>query len=168
VTTPRRSAILVAMRIFIGAGFLGLVFVLGCSRSGADADAPTTGASGEVVAPVEAEPPANTEAAAVDPSLCVPASYEQWPTCEGKRVQVDGRNPEMVYQHPMMNGPDTEQGYLEVEGAGQIVLVTREPVTCKADMRVIGTLRAIDLGGEPGTKESYKGWVIEDAEVTCR
>jgi hypothetical protein len=156
-----------AMRIFMGAG---LVFVLGCSRSGADADAPGTGAS-EVVAPVEAEPPPNVEAveaAVVDPSLCVPASYDQWPTCEGKRVQVDGRNPEMVHQHPMMNGPDTEQGYLDVDGGAQIVLVTREVVTCKGAMRVVGTLRATDLGGAPGTKESYQGWVIEDAEVTCR
>jgi hypothetical protein len=156
-----------AMRIFMGTGLLGLVFVLGCSRSGADADAPTTGAS-EVVAPVEAEPPPNVEAAAVDPSLCVPASYDQWPTCEGKRVQVDGRNPEMVSQHPMMNGPETEQGYLDVEGGGQIVLITREVVTCKGAMRVVGTLRGTDMGGEPGTKDSYQGWMIEDAEVTCR
>jgi hypothetical protein len=68
----------------------------------------------------------------------------------------------------MMNGPDTEQGDLDVEGGGQIVLITREVVTCKGAMRVVGTLRATDLGGAPGTKESYQGWVIEDAEVTCR
>jgi hypothetical protein len=159
-----------AMRIFMGTGLLGLVFVLGCSRSGADADAPTTGAS-EVVAPVEAEPPPNVEAveaAAVDPSLCVPASYDQWPTCEGKRVQVDGRNPEMIHQHPMSNGPYTEQGYLDVEGGGQIVIVSREAVSCKRAMRVVGTLRGIRGSGAPGTKESYRGWVIEDATVTCR
>lgn len=171
---------LVDMRISVsvGVGLLGLVFVMGsgCSRSGADADSPTTGeaatsekaAPSDAVAPVETEPPASTETAEVDPSLCVPASYEQWATCEGKRVQVDGRNPEMVNQHPMMNGPDTEQGYLDVEGGGQIVIVSSEPVSCKGAMRVVGTLRGIDLGGAPGTKESYQGWMIEGATVTCR
>jgi hypothetical protein len=164
---------LVDMRIHVGVGLVGFVVVLGlgCSRSGGDADTPTTGeaAVGEdAVAPVESEPPPSPESAAVDPSLCVPASYEQWTTCEGKRVQVDGRNPEMVGQHPMMNGPDTEQGYLDVEGGGQIVIVSSEPVTCKGAMRVVGTLRGNDLGGEPGTKESYQGWVIEGATVTCR
>lgn len=161
------------MRIHVGVGLLGLVFVmgLGCSRSSGDADAPTTSeatAGGEVVAPVESEPAASSESAAVDPSLCVPASYEQWATCEGKRVQVDGRNPEMVNQHPMVNGPDTEQGYLDVEGGGQIVIVSREAVSCEGAMRVVGTLRGIGLGGAPGTKDSYEGWAIEDATVTCQ
>lgn len=159
------------MRIHAGVGLLGLVFVLGlgCARSSTDADTPTTGeaATADAIAPVESEP-ANTESAAVDSSLCMPASYEQWSTCEGQRVQVDGRNPEMVHQHPMMNGPETEQGYLDVEGGRQVVIVSSEPVSCKGAMRVVGTLRGIDLGGEPGTKESYAGWVIEDATVTCR
>jgi hypothetical protein len=163
---------LVDMRTLVGVGVLGLVFVLGlgCARAGTDADTPTTGeaATADAVAPVEAEPPANTESAAVDPSLCVPPSYEQWSTCEGKRVQVDGRNPEMIHQHPMSNGPYTEQGYLDVEGGGQIVIVSREAVSCERAMRVVGTLRGIRGSGAPGTKESYRGWVIEDATVTCR
>jgi hypothetical protein len=154
------------MRIHVGVGLLGLVFVLGlgCSRSGGDAVAPTTG---EAVAPVESEPPTSPETAAVDPSLCVPASYQEWSTCEGKRVQVDGRNPEMVNQHPMVNGPETEQGYLDVDGGGQVVIVSSEAVSCQGAMRVVGTLRDIGLGGAPGTKESYEGWAIEDATVTC-
>lgn len=167
---------IVGMRIH--AAIFGLVFVLqlGCSRSGAEADTPTTGAAADqdaaapstAVAPVEEEPPASPESAAVDPSLCVPASYDQWSTCEGKRVQVDGRNPEMVHQHPMMSGPDDEQGYLDVDGGGQIVIVSKEPVRCKGAMRVVGTLRGIQGNGAPGTKESYQGWWIGDATVTCR
>jgi hypothetical protein len=159
------------MRVFASVVVLASVFSFGCSRSGVDADMPTTGevsTAGEAVAPVESEPPSSPESAAVDSSLCVPASYEQWATCEGKRVQVDGRHPEMVHQHPMSNGPDTEQGYLDVDGGGQIVIVSKQAVTCEGAMRVVGTLRGVDLGGEPGTKGSYEGWVIEDATVTCR
>jgi hypothetical protein len=144
------------------------VLVLGCSRSGGDADPPpTTSAAGEAVAPVETEP-ANPEPAAADPDLCVPASYEEWATCEGKRVQVDGRAPKMIAQHPMIGGPEYEQSYLEIEGGGQIIVLTKQPVTCQGEMRVVGTLRGVGLGGEPGTKGSYENWTIEAAEVTCR
>jgi len=35
-------------------------------------------------------------------------------------------------------------------------------------MRVVGTLRGVGGGGEPGTKNSYQGWSVEHAQVTCR
>jgi hypothetical protein len=161
---------LVAMRIHVGVLALVCLLEVGCSRSGADADPPTTGgAAAESVAPVESEPTnVETETAEpVDPNLCVLVAGE-WEKCEGKLVQVDGSNADMVQQHPMVNGPDTEQGYMDVEGAGQIILVTKRAVDCSGAMRVVGTLRGVDGGGAPGTKDSYQGWMIEHAQVTCR
>jgi hypothetical protein len=160
------------MRTLVGVGLLGfgLVLAVGCTRSGADADPPTTGdVAAESAAPVESEP-TEVETAAVetvDPNMCVLVEGE-WAACEGKLVQIDGTNAEMVQQHPMVNGPDTEQGYLDVEGGGQIIIVSQRAVDCDGPMRVVGTLRGVDLGGEPNTKSSYQGWMIEFARFTCQ
>lgn len=144
---------------------LGFFFLLasGCASASTTGEAPAGDSS---VAPVETEP-TKVESAPVDPNLCVPGSREEWAACEGKRTQLDGQVPEMVSQHPMIGGPEFEQSYVEVDGT-QIIVLTREPVNCMGAMRVVGTLRGIGLGGEPGTKESYEGLSLEDAEVTCQ
>jgi hypothetical protein len=163
------SAMIIDMRIL--AAVLGLVLVLevGCTRSGADANSPTTSeVAAESSAPVETEPTEDeAPVEVVDPNLCVLVAGE-WEKCDGKLVQVDGTNADMVQQHPMVNGPDTEQGYLDVEGVGQIIIVSKKMVDCEGAMRVVGTLRGVGLGGDPGTKASYEGWSIEHAQFTCR
>jgi hypothetical protein len=163
---------LVTMRIHVGVLALVSLFgllAIGCARAGTEADPPSTGeVAAESVAPVESEPTeVETPAEPVDPNMCVLVEGE-WAACEGKMVQIDGTNADMVQQHPMVNGPDTEQGYLDVEGGGQIIIVSQKSVDCSGAMRVVGTLRGVDGGGEPGTKQSYQGWMIEHARFTCR
>lgn len=94
----------------------------------------------------------------------------------GKLVEVRGQTPKMVNQHPMMappagppgsTGPAMHQEYLDTAEGSQIIVLTRNPSKCAGAMRVKGTLRAIDLGGPAGTKESYQGWSIDDATIFC-
>ncbi|NJK31405.1 MAG: hypothetical protein HC927_02720, partial [Deltaproteobacteria bacterium] len=106
--------------------------------------------------------------------LCTLGAYAEWSKCEGQRVRIEGRAAEHVMQHPMLEQPEglspdgrnTHQGYMDTDDA-QIIVLTSAPFDCAAGMRVVGTLRGIELGGEPGTKGSYGGWAVEDAEVTC-
>lgn len=93
----------------------------------------------------------------------------------GKLVEVRGQTPKMVSQHPMVTPmglpgsgvPEMHQGYLDTAEGSQIIVLSREPAKCTGAMRVKGSLRGIDLGGPAGTKESYKGWAIEDATIVC-
>lgn len=131
--------------------------------------------------PEPSEPAAETEPAVVaeaepttDPSSVGDANLcqlaDDWSSCVGQRVQIDGNAPEFVQQHPMMTMPDDDwkQDYMDVgDGGRQIIVLTREPGKCKGAMRVVGMLDGIDLGGEPGTKQSYGGWVVREAEVSC-
>lgn len=80
----------------------------------------------------------------------------------------------MVYQHPMIapmsmpGGPPTmKQGYLELSQGNQIIVLSRDDDKCSGSKRVKGSLREIDMGGPAGTKESYRGWAIENATITC-
>jgi hypothetical protein len=142
------------------------LLALACANT---SDDPTTSepAGVEPAVVAEAEPSADPSQT-TDPSLCQVA--DDWAACVGKRVQIDGKAPEFVQQHPMMTGPFDDgwkQDYMDVSEAMQIIVLTKEPGKCKGAMRVVGTLEGIDLGGEPGTKESYGGWVVREAEVTC-
>lgn len=93
--------------------------------------------------------------------------------CADKFVRVQGKKPAMIHQHPVLTGmsapgaPRPQQDYLELPNGTQIIVLSNNPPSCSGPMRVTGTLRRIDMGGEPGTKESYKGWSIEQAEVVC-
>lgn len=86
-----------------------------------------------------------------------------WEACSGQEVQVQGREPEMVYAHPIVA---MEQTYLEI-GDRQIIVAPVTMVTCPGPMTVRGRLEPIDLGGEPGTRGAYTGWVIQAATITC-
>ena len=119
--------------------------------------------------PAEVEGPAPaTESASVasEEGLCALGPLGEWAACDGQRVQLRGTMSEHVSQHPMLSGPDEEQGYVDAEGT-QLIVLTKTPIACDGAVSVVGTLRGIDLGGEPGTKNSYGGWAIESATVTC-
>lgn len=154
------------------------VCVAGCAGSSAPTDtqststpAATTAAPPAISASAKPSPPV----AATDPNLCGAGKPDGWKDCAGKEVEVRGQTPKMVYQHPMLAPinplggaqPKVHQEYLEVTEGTQIVVLTSEPSKCTGAMRVKGKLRAVDLGGPAGTKESYKGWAIDDAKVIC-
>ncbi len=81
----------------------------------------------------------------------------------------------MVYQHPLLapmgapgsDKPTIHQSYLETAEGGQVIVLSKQNDDCKGAKRVKGTLRAIDMGGPSGTKSSYKGWSLNDAEIVC-
>lgn len=144
-----------------------VVFAAACATPSEPEPEPSEPSQAEPSVVAEAEPSADPSQA-TDPSLCQPG--DDWAACVGKRVQIDGKAPEFVQQHPMMTGPFDDgwkQDYMDVSEAMQIIVITKEPGKCKGAMRVVGMLEGIDLGGEPGTKQSYGGWVVREAEVTC-
>lgn len=153
-------------------------FLTACAGSSAPTDAaPASTVVASTAAPPAATPAANpaaTPAAAADANLCVLGKAGTWSSCIGKRVEVRGKEPKMVYQHPMIapmsapGGPPTmQQSYLEVAEGSQIIVLSKTMPKCGEGKRVTGTLREINLGGAEGTKESYKGWSIDDATITC-
>jgi hypothetical protein len=97
-----------------------------------------------------------------------------WSSCEGKTVRVEGKKAAVVLQHPSVAPPSLDgspspvQAYLDVDGVGQVVVLGADPSTCSSSALVTGKLRAVRLGGEPGTKSSYQGWVIEGASLSCK
>lgn len=153
------------------------VLVAACAGSSAPVDSKPEATS--TSAPPPAATPASTAAtapaAAADPNVCPLSNADAWNGCVGKLVEVRGQTPKMVAQHPMMaplsppggDLPTIHQSYLETAEGGQIIVLSREQNKCTGAMRVKGTLRAIDMGGPPKTKQSYKGWSIEDATITC-
>lgn len=158
----------------VAAVFISLT-LLACAHSNtAEPDGAQPG-DGDVTAqedpsaqPAEVEGPAPTteSAVAIEEGLCTLGPVAEWSACDGQRVQLRGRAANDVSQHPIVAQPEAQhQGYMNAEGV-QLIVVTKQPFGCDA-MRVVGTLRSIDLGGEPGTKRSYSGWSIDNAEVTC-
>ncbi|HRI65453.1 MAG TPA: hypothetical protein PK156_14495 [Polyangium sp.] len=154
-----------------------LVFLLGCATSPPPTDStqPTPSVPSAAPAAAVASAPAASAAAAAapDPSLCPLNSADGWKACDGKLVEVRGKAPQMVMQHPMLTGPSLpghkalHQGYLDAADGRQIILLSAEPIACPGSMRVRGTLHGIDMGGPEGTKTSYKGYSIQDAVATC-
>ena len=162
--------------IFIA--LLGLVSACGGSSAPSDA-APAGPSPASTPAPAPsasvAAPAVTTAAAVVDPNVCRLGKMETWKECVGKQVEVLGQTPKMVYQHPMIApvgmpgsaAPTMKQGYLELSEGNQIIVISKDADSCSGAKRVKGSLRQIDLGGPAGTKESYRGWAIENATITC-
>jgi hypothetical protein len=80
----------------------------------------------------------------------------------------------MVSQHPLIapmsqpgGPPAMQQTYIEVGEGSQIIVLSKEADKCTGTKRVVGTLREINMGGPEGTKQSYRGWSINDATITC-
>lgn len=128
--------------------------------------APTAAALAETAA-------TNPTPAAADSSLCVLGKSGTWATCIGKLVEMRGKDPQLVMQHPMLGGGPPgavtmQQTYLETAEGNQIIILSKTAPKCPgAQKRVKGTLRDVNLGGPEGTKESYRGWSIHDATITC-
>jgi hypothetical protein len=151
---------------------------LACVNSAPDAGT-SDPAPASAPAPAELEGPAPASEPAAAPAedgLCSLAAPSEWSTCDGQRVRIQGRAPTMVMQHPMRNQPEglspdgrnTHQGYMDTDRA-QMIILTKAPFNCSGEMTVVGTLREIKASGDPGVKgkDSYGGWSLEDAEVTC-
>ncbi|MCA9491168.1 MAG: hypothetical protein KC621_14660 [Myxococcales bacterium] len=98
---------------------------------------------------------------------CVPEDPATWEACDGTRQTVSGTVSQAVANHPVSAGPGEVQLYLDV-GNTQIVVITTSDPGCEGAMSATGDLRVVDLGGAPGTMNSYRGLVIGGAEVSCR
>jgi hypothetical protein len=101
---------------------------------------------------------------------CAPPTADGWASCVGQEVVFDGKIPIQVMDHPLVGGPGAYQGYVDVAGVGQIVMLPSSDPGCAAGVPVSvrGTLRRIELGGPEGTRSSYRGWSVDGASVTCR
>ncbi len=126
------------------------------------------------VAAVPGSNPGVAPATAADGDSCALTAGASWATCVGKRVQIRGKQPVMLMQHPMLVTPAlpgavaSTQSYVETaEGLQVIVLTENGQSPCAGAMRVEGTLKAINLGGAQGTPMSYRGWAVQGATVTC-
>jgi len=127
--------------------------------------------------PAAAVPDSNPDAAsatAAEGNSCALAAGASWAACVGKRVQIRGKQPVMLTQHPMLVTPAlpgaaaVTQSYVETtEGLQVIVLTENGQGPCAGAMRVEGTLKAINLGGAADTPMSYRGWAVQGATVSC-
>jgi hypothetical protein len=105
-----------------------------------------------------------------------------WLNCNGKRIHINGHltPPQEIMQHPVLdnlqlspsgfggklNIKRTMQNYMNV-GQRQIILISDTSIECIDEMEVKGMLENVSLGGEPGTKSSYKGWSIRVSDYHC-
>jgi len=101
-----------------------------------------------------------------------------WQRCQNKPITVTGTRtpPEQVVQHPMLIVPASMglpvqqafkfQDYLNI-GYYQVILLTKQEISCADKMEVKGKLRHFALGGQQGTKNEYQNWVIEVDEFRC-
>jgi hypothetical protein len=86
-----------------------------------------------------------------------------WMACDGQRIQVHGKSADFVYAHPIVGEGQT---YMEV-GEMQIIVIPGAAAACEGAMTVEGLLERIDMGGAPGTRDSYAGWAIHASAITC-
>ena len=109
-------------------------------------------------------PPAPSEA---DKKFCSTAG--EWSACLDKEVSLSATSPDMLYQHPSIASPEGEdsvQGYIAV-GKRQLIVLSDAPNPCSGTFSVEGILKEISLGGEPGTKGSYRNFYLSRARFRC-
>ena len=90
-------------------------------------------------------------------------------SCTNQQVQLRGRSPDMVRNHPMMTtqvGGDTVQSYLDVEGY-QFVILSDTEWSCQGEVEVTGLLQEYDMGGKEGTRASYRNYYVTQSKVRC-
>lgn len=106
---------------------------------------------------------------AIESALCSLNSNDPttWLACAGKRVSVVGDPPTQPLAHPRAGGPSVHQSYLDF-GDVQLVIGSKIVPECTGPRRVTGRLNRIDLGGKTGTRQSYRGWSITQAEIVCQ
>ncbi|MFO1493281.1 MAG: hypothetical protein U1F26_01300 [Lysobacterales bacterium] len=128
-----------------------------------------------IPAAVPAKDPGPAEPQPTKPAaLCELSPSRHWDACVERRVQVRGRIPSTLQQHPLLtspapNGAPSEiQSYLDTaDGTQLIVLSHQPPPECPGAILATGTLQAIHLDGPDGSKNSYQGWALREAELRC-
>jgi hypothetical protein len=103
-------------------------------------------------------------------------TWEAWEKCDNQVVKIAGRISEFPMQHPtgLHNAfnPHTKafetkmENYMDYKGA-QLVLTSKEAITCKGRIEVEGIVDLIDLGGQEGTKQGYKNIWIKVIHFEC-
>jgi len=152
--------------------------IVACAKGPTARGAPSTEATATDSAPSSAslpqrETPPQEETAASNSRCALDnADTSTWLACDGKTVQLTGPKATLITQHPIAfdpqpNAPRAEQHYLDIAGR-QVVVAAHEDPACEGDYVVNGTLRRVDLGGEPGTRGSYQGWSVTNATLSCR
>ncbi len=104
------------------------------------------------------------------------SDWSAWETCKNQIVKIIGHISEFPKQHPtgLHNSfdPDTNElkikfeNYMDINGF-QVVLTTDEKINCKGRIEVEGLVDIVDLGGQRGTKESYKNIWIKVMNFKC-
>lgn len=107
-------------------------------------------------------------------ALCELSPSSPWDACVDRRVQVRGRIPSSLQQHPLLtapapNGAPSEiQSYLDTADGTQLIVLSRQPLpACPGAILATGTLQAIHLDGPNGSKYSYQGWALRETELRC-
>ena len=133
---------------------LALAFALACGGG----SKPPEAAAKETPPEVPSEPKV---------AACDGQNPGAWGSCEGQAVTSTGSRPQMEMQTPMVNGPDEHQTIVEIGGA-QVIVLSKDAPTCTGAMAISGTVHKVALGGAPGTPESYEGWSLTGATITCQ
>ncbi len=120
---------------------------------------------------------AATAAAAVPPSECDAGDPQTWTACDGASVTLAATVATDVMNHPMPPPsfpaepgeeppPEKVTSYVDV-GDVQIVVQSAAAPECDGEMELTGVITLVDLGGEEGTPDSYRGLRMDAAEVKC-
>jgi hypothetical protein len=99
------------------------------------------------------------------------SNQRSWSSCIDKLVRVKGKMPKMAMSHVQRNvGIPGEkqifQSYMDALNY-QFVLLSEQPITCKHEFEVVGTLKRFTLGESSGSKNSYTNYDIHVQQVTC-
>lgn len=96
--------------------------------------------------------------------------------CINQKVQLEAtrKSRMMISQHPSLSYPYghpvtgelTFQSYANFDGV-QLILISTKLVHCVGNVRLLGKLERISLGGAARTKRSYKGWKIRVKTFKC-
>lgn len=96
-----------------------------------------------------------------------------WRLCIDQQVEIRGRIPAVVLQHPMIAAPGLDggaaevQSYVETADGTQVILLSVNENTCAGTLIASGTLQAIRMEGSDGSKLSYQGWALRGAAIRC-
>ena len=110
-----------------------------------------------------------TEPVAIEQSVVYCDFQTEKGSCTFQQVQLRGRAPDMVMNHPMMTslvGGDTVQSYLDVEGY-QFVILSDTEWSCQGEVEVTGLLQEYDMGGKEDTRASYRNYYVTQSKVRC-
>lgn len=89
--------------------------------------------------------------------------------CIDQPVKIIGVESTIPNQHPLMNGPNEHQQYIDTE-QGQIVILTSEEISCPAEIEITGPLDLVALDCEEGEsgKCSYQNYFVTVEKWECK